>query len=426
MGFAALILAGAILLALPVSGRAGQSTPFSDALFTATSAVCVTGLVVYDTAAHWSAFGQAVILFLIQVGGLGVVTAAVLIAMLAGRKIGLKQRSAMQESVSAPEVGGIVRLTGSIVKGTLLFEAVGAVALMPVFCAKYGAVGLWISLFHSVSSFCNAGFDLMGRDAPFSSLTGYAAQPLVNLVTIALIVGGGLGFLTWQDVKAHKWRIHRYRIQSKVILAVTGGLLLFPFLSFFFFEFSEFPPKERFFLSLFQSATTRTAGFNSVELTKLSEAGQLLMIFLMLVGGSPGSTAGGMKTTTLAVLLSSAISVFRRKESVELMGRRLENDAVRQASALLLLYLFFALAGGGIIARVEKLSLLPCVFEAASAIATVGLSLGITPSLSLVSKGILMALMFLGRIGGLTFAYAAVKSAQRDGALCPVGKITVG
>ena len=427
LGFSAVILLGSLLLMLPLASRTGAVTPFLHALFTATSAVCVTGLVIYDTALYWSPFGQAVILVLIQIGGLGVVTVAGAFAILSGRKIGLMQRSTMQEAISAPNVGGIVRLTGFILKAVPVVELLGAAALFPVFYKEFGAVrGLWYALFHSVSAFCNAGFDLMGVKAPFSSLTDYAAQPVVSLVIALLIVVGGLGFLTWEDIRTNRHHLRRYRMQSKVILTVTAALILFPALYFFFFEFSAAPLGERTLLSIFQSITPRTAGFNTADLTAMSETGQFLITILMLIGGSPGSTAGGMKTTTLAVLLAAALAVFRRRSQPHFFHRRVSGDTVIQASTILMMYLVLFLTGGLIISRMEGLPLLTCLFETASAIGTVGLTLGITPGLTPLSHLILIALMFFGRVGGLTLIYAALTRVQSCCSRLPQERITVG
>lgn len=427
LGFSAVILLGSFLLMLPFASRTGAVTPFLHALFTATSAVCVTGLVIYDTAVYWSLFGQAVILVLIQIGGLGVVTVAGAFAILSGRKIGLMQRSTMQEAIAAPNVGGIVRLTGFILKAVPVVELLGAAALFPVFYKEFGAVrGLWYALFHSVSAFCNAGFDLMGVKAPFSSLTDYAAQPVVTLVIALLIVVGGLGFLTWEDIRTNRHHLRRYRMQSKVILTVTAALILFPALYFFFFEFAAAPLGERALLSVFQSVTPRTAGFNTADLTAMSETGQFLITILMLIGGSPGSTAGGMKTTTLAVLLAAALAVFRRRSQPHFFHRRVSGDTVIQASTILMMYLVLFLTGGLIISRMEGLPLLTCLFETASAIGTVGLSLGITPGLNPLSHLILIALMFFGRVGGLTLIYAALTRVQSCCSRLPQERITVG
>ncbi len=427
ISFAVGILLGASLLTLPISSQSGEWTSFPDALFTATSALCVTGLVVRDTATYWSVFGQSVILILIQVGGMGIVTMAVAFSALSGRRIGLRQRSVMQDSISAEKVGGIVELTKFIIFMTLIFELSGAVLMAPTFCSEFGILrGIWYSVFHSISAFCNAGFDLMGVNGKFSSLTSFVGSPLINIAVVLLIVIGGIGFSTWDDVRKNKFRISRYRMQSKVILTVTSLLLLLPALYFFFFELGSLPIGERVLGSIFQSATLRTAGFNTVDLTLLSEAGIAIMIAVMLVGGSPGSTAGGMKTTTLAVLLSNAVSVFRRRDNTHFFGRRIPEDAVRSAATVVTMYLVLFIGGGCLISRIEGLPLLTCLFETASAVATVGLTLGITPSLGAVSRAILILLMYCGRVGGLTLVFAAVSGSSQGAQRFPQEKITIG
>ena len=426
LGFFSMILLGTFLLMLPFSSRAGVATPFSDALFTATSAVCVTGLVVYDTAAYWSVFGQTVIIILIQIGGMGVITVAASFALISGRRISLMQRSTMQEAISAPKVGGIVRLTSFIIRISLLIELLGAAAMAPVFCRDFGPKGLWMALFHSISAFCNAGFDLMGTSMPFSSLTGYTADPVINVIVMLLVVIGGIGFLTWDDIRAHKLHVHQYRMQSKVILCTTAILLLFPALYFFFFEFPSLAPGERVLASLFQSVTTRTAGFNTADLTALSEPGRYIMIALMLIGGSPGSTAGGMKTTTIAVLFASAISTFFRKEYAHFFDRRIDDSVIKNAATILLMYLSLFFFGGLAISIIEGAPMLDCLFETASAVGTVGLTLGLTSQLGLVSRGILIVLMFFGRVGGLTLIFAALSGTAKNVSKYPQEKITVG
>ena len=425
-GFAGVILIGTLMLMLPFATNSGQSASVWDALFTSTSAVCVTGLIVQDTAVYWSGFGQAVILLLIQIGGMGVVTVAAAITMASGKKISLMQRSTMQDAISAHQVGGIVRFTGFILKGIFLFELLGALVLMTVFIPEYGVKGIWLAVFHSISAFCNAGFDLMGTKNPYSSLTSYADHPVVNITIMLLIVIGGIGFLTWQDIRQNGIHIRRYRMQSKVIIATTGILLIVPAVYFFFFEFSAEPMGRRILLSAFQSVTPRTAGFNTADLTVLSETGQTLTIGLMLIGGSPGSTAGGMKTTTVAVLVACAVAVFRKRENGRFFGRRIADDTVKNALTVFLMYISLFLLSGMIISRVEELPILTCLFETASAIGTVGLTLGITPGLHLVSKLTLISLMFLGRIGGLTLIFATLSANKNTLSKLPLEKITVG
>ncbi len=415
LGFAGLILLGSLLLMFPIATRDGCGAVFADALFTSTSAVCVTGLVVQDTATYWSVFGQAVILVLIQIGGMGVVTVAVAIVAVSGKRISLRERSIMQEAISADRLGGIVRLTGFIIRTAVCFELIGAGIMAPVFCREFGiGKGLWYAAFHSVSAFCNAGFDLMGDRALYSSLTYFADDPVINLTVMSLIVIGGIGFLTWDDIRTKKYHIRKYQMQTKVILTVTLCLILIPTAYFFLFEFRDMPLGERLLCSAFQAVTPRTAGFNTVDLGLMSERATGVMVILMLVGGSPGSTAGGIKTTTFAVMLSAAFSVFRRKEHVHFFNRRIDDTTVKNALAVLGMYLVLFLGGGFMISQVEGISLSDCLFESASALATVGLTLGVTPGLGPVSRGILILLMYIGRVGWLTLLFAAVSGKKQN------------
>ena len=425
LSFLGVILLGAGLLMLPISSQDGTTCAFLDALFTATSATCVTGLVVFDTATHWSVFGQGVLLVLIQLGGMGVVTVAVLLATLVGKKLGLSQRSTLQQSISAPRLEGLIGSVRTIVRTVLFFELLGAIALLLPFCREYGVRGIWLAVFHSISAFCNAGFDLMGTEGAFSSLTGWYNNTAVNAVIMLLIVIGGIGFTTWHDIKTYRHHLRRYSVQSKLILAATAILILFPAAWFFLAELSALPLKERIFGSLFQSITLRTAGFNTLDLTAFSESGKLIMIAMMLVGGAPGSTAGGMKITTIAILVIAAVSVFRRSKHASIFGRRIAAETILTASALFFLYLAFALVGAVAISTIEHLPLLDCLFETASAAATVGLTLGLTPMLGAASKAILIFLMFAGRIGVLTLVFAAFTN-DRNTASFPEENIAVG
>ena len=427
LGFAGVILLGALLLMLPISSAERVITPFNEALFTSTSAVCVTGLVVKDTGSYWSSFGQAVIITLIQIGGLGVVTIAASFSMLAGRRISLMQRSTMQDAISAPKVGGIVKLTKFIITGTFIIEAVGAVSMMPVFCKNFGAKGIWMSVFHSVSAFCNAGFDILGTEGnQFCSLTPYTSNPVINITVMLLIVIGGIGFLTWDDICNNKFKIKKYSMQSKIILLTSLILILLPAIYFFIFDYSNYSIGNRLLASLFQSVTTRTAGFNTTDLTKLTRPSQAIMIFLMLVGGSPGSTAGGLKTTTIAVLILNAFACFKRKENVCAFGRRIDDSVIKNAATIVMMYITLFFIGGVAICTIEKLPLVASLFETASAIGTVGLTLGLTPKLSLASQIILIVLMYLGRVGGLTLIYATLSGKKQINAKLPLEKITVG
>lgn len=432
LGFLGVIASGTILLMLPWARAGAGSAPFLDALFTATSATCVTGLITNDTATYWSVFGQTVILCLIQVGGLGVITVAIFITKLSGRKIGLMQRSTMQEAIAAPQMGGIVRMTGFILKMVVVIEALGAAALLPAMIPEFGIVrGIWYAVFHSISSFCNAGFDLMGVKEPYSSLTSYTGDVAVNVIVMVLIVVGGIGFLTWDDVKRNRFHLRRYRMQSKVVLTVTAVLIVLPAVFFYWKEFGmpgweDMSVGERILASFFQSITTRTAGYNTVDLTQLTQSGQMIMILLMLIGGSPGSTAGGMKVTTLAVLFATAVAVFRRRPNAHIFSRRIPNDTAHYAATVLILYLSLFLAGGIFIGCAENMPIVPALFEAASAIATVGVTLGITPDLCAASKVVLIILMFLGRVGGMTIVYAALSTKHPYVSEFPQEKIMVG
>ena len=427
MGVAGVILLGTVLLMLPFSSAEKVITPFHEALFTATSAVCVTGLVVKDTGSYWSLAGQTIILALIQIGGLGVVTVAASVSLLSGKKISLMQRSTMQDAISAPKVGGIVRLTRFILRGTFLIEAAGTVLLLPVFMGDYGKKGIWMSVFHSISAFCNAGFDILGTDSSmFPSLTGYSGNILINLVIMLLIITGGIGFLTWDDIYTNKLNFKRYRMQSKIILMTTACLILFPTVFFYICDLTNLPMGKRLLAAAFQSVTTRTAGFNTINISEMSEASKAVMILLMLIGGSPGSTAGGMKTTTFSVLILNAIATFRSQENAGAFGRRLEYHVIKNAATIAMLYFALFFGGGIAISVYEGLPLLNCLYEAASAVGTVGLTLGITPELHVFSQVVLIILMYLGRVGGLTLIYAVFSGRNKGNAKLPLEKITVG
>ena len=427
LGFAGVIVLGALLLMLPISTQNGAVTPFSKTLFTATSAVCVTGLVVFDTASYWSGFGQLIILIMIQIGGLGVISVASFLSMLAGRKISLMQRQTMQNALSAPQMGGIVKLTRFIFLVSFAIEGIGALLLMPVFMTKYGIRGIWMAVFHSVSAFCNAGFDLMGNQTgQYSSLTSFAGSGYVTLVICLLIMIGGIGFLTWKDIAVKKTRFKEYSMQTKVILVTTAILIVIPAVFFFFSDFAKEPLNDRICMSVFQAVTPRTAGFNTADLNKMSDAGRSVMMLLMLIGGSPGSTAGGMKTTTIAVLFANAIAVFRKRQNANCYGRRIDDSTVKNASAILFMYVFFSMLSAIIISITDGIPMQMGMFETFSAIGTVGLTLGITPTLSAVSRFVLILLMFFGRVGGLTIIYAAFS--QKDASILkyPMENITVG
>ena len=412
-GFAALILFGAFMLMLPISGKKQVPTPFLDALFTSTSASCVTGLVVYDTATHWSLFGQAIILFLIQVGGLGVVVVMTSLILLSGKRIGYSQRNTLANSISISSQGGIMKMLIFLLKWTGIIELFFASLLATQFIPEFGwKRGLWYSIFHSVSAFCNAGFDLMGIKEPFSSLTDYSGNPVVNISIMALILLGGLGFMTWQDIAKNKWNFHRYRLQSKIILSSTAFLVLLPALFYFFVEFRGMPMESRILASLFTAVTPRTAGFNTVDFSKFSDSGIFLQTLLMLVGAAPGSTGGGMKITTMTVLILTSVAIFRNNSRTEAFGRTIPREVIRNATTIAFMYVCLCVLSGMFISLYENIPLLTTSFETASAIATVGLTLGITPKLSPLSHALLIFLMYIGRVGGLCLIYAVFPNAN--------------
>ena len=432
LSFLAMILLGTLLLMLPFATRDGRGAGLETALFTATSASCVTGLVMQDTAQYWTLFGQIVILCLIQIGGMGVVTMAVIISIFSGRRIGLKERWVMQESISAPQVGGIVRMTGMILKVTLAVELAGAALLALSFCRSMNvAKGLWYAVFHSISAFCNAGFDLMGIKEPCSSLTAFTGDAIVNITLVFVILIGGIGFATWSDVREYGFRINRYSQQSKIILVTSLVLVLGGFCFMFFYEFAlpqwaGLSLGQRTLAALFQTVTPRTAGFNTVDLNAMSGAGKLVVLCLMLIGGAPGSTAGGFKMTTIAVLLLCVRAAYRGRESAEAFGRRIPDKSIRNAAAVFMLYILLFVGVGIAICCIDGVELMPALFEAASAVATVGLSLGITSQLSTVSHLLLILLLFFGRVGGLTLIYAVSAGDGPTGARLPMGRVTVG
>ena len=412
-GFALLILTGALLLTLPVATNAGNRTPFLQALFTATSATCVTGLIVQDTATYWSFFGQLVIIILIQIGGLGIVMLANAIFILSGRKIGLMQRSTLADSISAPHLGGIIKLAKFIFRTTFIIEGIGAVIMSFVFIPQFGWIqGIWYSIFHSISAFCNAGFDLMGVVEPFSSVTSYVGNPDISITIMLLIIIGGLSFMTWDDIARNHFHIRKYSVQSKLILTATALLIFLPTAYFFFFEFQDMPLLSRTLASFFQAVSPRTAGFNSVDLTKMSDTGKFVQLVLMLIGGAPGSTAGGMKTTTFMVMIASSVAIFHHSNKTEAFGRTIPNQTVRNASTVFMMYIVLCIVGGCLLNRIDGYHLLTCAYETASAIGTVGLTQGITSHLSAASLRVLIVLMYTGRVGGLTLIYAVFPHAS--------------
>lgn len=409
VGFAALIFLGAIFLTLPIATRSGEGMRFLDALFTATSATCVTGLVIADTYTNWTLFGQLVILTLIQIGGLGFITIGVYVAVILKKKIGLKSREAIHESVSTMETAGAVRLTKKIIQGTLLLELIGAIILSVKFIPSFGFVkGFYFGIFHSISAFCNAGFDLMGYWEPYSSFVGYEGDLLINGVVMILITIGGIGFIVWDDLIRNGLHFKKYLLHTKIVLTTSAFLVFGGAVLFWFFErnnlFVDMTLKETILGALFSSVTARTAGFNTVDTASLSPSSQMLTIMLMFIGGSPGSTAGGIKTTTIFVLFISAVSMIKQSYGVNVFGRRLYQDAVKRASTVFFINLSLALFAITILLSLEPFSMSEIMFEVFSAIGTVGMSTGITRDLHEASKMVIIVLMYCGRLGSLSFA----------------------
>ena len=427
LGFVLLILAGAFLLMLPFSSRSGEWTSVTDALFTATSASCVTGLVLYDTWSHWTWFGQLVILSLIQIGGMGVVTMTTVLSKIVGKRLGLQARTTMQEAVSAPNLGEIMKYTRFIFLGCMIFEVLGAVALSPVFISEYGPLkGIWLSVFTSISAFCNAGFDLNGTHGEFSSMTPYMDNPVVVITLVFLILTGGLGFLTWMDIRKHGFKFYKYSTQSKLIIVMELLLVFIPMIYLWFGEYGDYPANQRFLASLFQAVTPRTAGFNTTDYNDFSGTGVVMTIILMLIGGAPGSTAGGMKITTITILFLTMLAFFKREKSPAIFKRRITTEAIYGAVAVFMLDVMLAVLGSMSIARIEHRAFLTALFESASAVGTVGLSMGITPTLHTVSKFILIILMYTGRVGGLTLVFAAITRKSTGNRQYPADNIAVG
>ena len=429
LGFASVILLGAIILMLPVSSAEGVITPFNQTLFTSTSAVCVTGLAVLDTGSYWSVFGQVVILLLIQIGGLGVVTVAVSVFMLSGRKISLMQRSTMQNAISAHKVGGIVRLTKFILKGTLFIEMAGALALLPVFYHDFGRKGIWMAVFHSISAFCNAGFDVLGKG---NSLISFNTNVVVIMVLSILIIIGGLGFTVWSELYTCK-SIRRVSIHSKMVLLITTGLVVGGTLLMFLFEhnnpqtISKMSFINKLTNSFFASVTPRTAGFNSISTSGMTTAGQFLTIILMFIGGSPGSTAGGIKTTTIGVLIVTVVSVIRGREDSEVFKRRFSKDLVYKAFTLLFIGFTLVVIVTMLLSYTEKGATFMSIFyETISAFGTAGLTLGLTPDLSNIGRILIIIMMYLGRVGPLTVVLSLTRKKEKSGVKYPEGKILIG
>lgn len=428
MSFAIIILVGATLLNMPIASNNGQQVGFINALFTATSATCVTGLVVVDTGTYWTTFGKFVIISLIQIGGLGIMTFSTLLALLVGRKITLKERMLIQESFNQFELEGMVRLTKSIIIAVFSIEFVGALIYSSVFIPQFGwGRGFIYGVFHAISSFCNAGFDLMGaHTGPFSSFTSYVNNPIININAMLLIVIGGLGFSVWIDcLNAFKKRsLSDLSLHSKVALTMTAGLILLGAFFIFLMEINNpatlknLPWSGKILASFFHSISPRTAGFNTLDMGSLTMATSFLTIILMFIGGSPGSTAGGIKTGTAGILFFTVLSVIRGRESTEIYKKRLPKYLIYRAVSVALVSFFLVVAATMVLSIVEapynKTDFMTLLFEATSAFGTVGLSLNYTTNLTSAGRIILSLCMFAGRVGPLSLLLALASSAHRN------------
>lgn len=431
LGFFLLILCGALLLMLPISSRDGNITTPITALFTATSATCVTGLILVDTFTHWSTFGQIVILTLIQIGGLGFITLGAAVAMLLRRKISLKQRGWIKESFNVLDIGGVVRLIQLVLKGTFFFEGIGAVILSIRFYPRMGlAQSIYYGIFHSISAFCNAGFDLMGRYEPFSSFTSYYEDPVVCFTLCSLILIGGIGFIVWSDIAAHKWHFGKYALQSKMVLSVSIVLVFGGAFLFYVIEgnrlYADMSTTGKICSAFFSAVSPRTAGFNTTDTGALSEGGKLLTIILMFIGGGSGSTAGGVKMATIFVLVLHLRSTLSRSMGTNIYGRRIDDSTVTKATALLCTYLFCALFSTLAICSMQDFAIGDTLFEVISALCTVGMTTGITTKLNLVSQVIIIFLMYIGRLGSLSFALSFTDHKKLTHITQPVEHISIG
>ena len=431
LSFLLVILVGTLLLCLPVSSANGTFTPPINAMFTATSATCVTGLVVYDTFTHWSLFGQIVIISLIQIGGLGFLVFISMFSVFLKKKIGVYERRLLMQAEGNIRLSGAVVLLKRIVRGTFTFEAVGAVILAFRFCPKMGlAEGIFNAIFHAVSAFCNAGFDIMGKYKQFSSLSTFAEDPVVMITMMNLVVIGGIGFLVWSDIVTLKTKVKKYSLHTKIALSTTAILLIGSTLLFLLLEYNgvlkDFSFFDKIINAAFLAVSPRTAGFNTVDLSALSSGSEVITDLLMLIGGSPGSTAGGLKTTTFAVLILSTIAAARHDTHPQIFKRRLPDEALSQATAIFTIYVVVSLVAVVIVSTLENCDVTTAAFEVISAIGTVGATKGLTPTLCGASKLIIMGLMFGGRVGGLSLMLSLAEKRENIPLDRPSEKILIG
>ena len=437
LSFILVISLGSILLTLPISSADGNSVPYIDALFTATTSTCVTGLVTLPTFSTWSVFGQVIILILIQVGGLGVITIMTGLMLLLNRKLGIGDRLLIQDAFNLNTMSGLVKFVKNVLFGTLIIEGIGAVLYMTVFIPEFGAKGIWISVFNSVSAFCNAGIDIITEN----SLCNYADNPMINFVTSVLVILGGLGYIVWWDVlRVFKSRSPKNRkifrhltLHSKIAITVTAGLILAGAILIFIFEFAnpltigELSLFDKIQVSLFQSVTTRTAGFASIPQENLTNASAVISIILMLIGGSPVGTAGGMKTVTIAVLICSALATIRNKNSTTLFGRCISEDSVKKAVAVAVALFTICATSTVLLLATSNASVIDAIYEAVSATATVGLSRNLTASLNTFGKIVIIVTMYFGRVGPISLAVALGRKNESQNVISePTEDICIG
>ena len=437
LSFLVTILVGSVLLAMPISSATGKAVPYIDALFTATTSTCVTGLVTLPTVSTWSAFGHVVILLLIQIGGLGVITIMSGLMILFNKKMGIGDRLLIQDAFNLNTMSGLAKFVKNVLLGTLIIEGIGAILYMFVFIPDFGARGIWISIFNSVSAFCNAGIDIVAEN----SLCNYATNPLVNTVTAALIILGGLGYIVWWDVlRVLKSRSRKNRrifshltLHSKIAIFVTAVLILLGTVLIFIFEYAnpltigEMSLFDKIQVSFFQSVTTRTAGFATIPQENMTNASAAISIILMLIGGSPVGTAGGMKTVTIAVLVCSAFATIKNKNSATLFGRRISEGSVKKAVAVVIAFITICSISTILLMATSNASALDVVYETVSATATVGLSRNLTSTLNNFGKLIITVTMYFGRVGPISLAVAlGSKNESQNVILEPIEDISIG
>lgn len=433
IGYLTTILIGTILLLLPFATAEGK-TSIIDALFTSTSATCVTGLIAFDTGAHWTMFGQIVILVLIQIGGLGFMTIITLIFMIVKRNIGLYNRTVIMQSAGSYSISDTTKLVRRIMLGTLIFEGIGVLIIYFNLRGDYPDKALYYAIFHSVSAFCNAGFDVFASGGA-GSLTAFTSNPILLFTLMGLIIIGGSGFIVWSDIIDARFKYSKFQLHTKIVLIANAFLIIIPAILFFIFEFTTVGTNSAFsnmnfgdkiVNALFMSVTPRTAGFNSVDVTKMTASGQLLTTVLMLIGGNSGSTAGGVKVTTIFIIVATLISSARGQENITIFNRKLNDKVVRQSLSLLIAYLVIIMAATLIIGSYEEATLMEILFEVVSAIGTVGLSLGLTSTCHIATKIIIIFLMYIGRLGALTLFDLLLKDRNNTFVDKPEGKVLVG